>query len=267
MSLMSNNFKEEIMDQSRHQFIYGYNTDERTKQIKEMVKDYPIKIGESSPMGIYLENHAITSEKTDHNIDKMLASRMSQEYLCFSIAYTLLDKALDDNDFSAIPQRVSTFLTAINQLLIDQESANVKSLQELLQILKMGLNFYQINYNATVETGSFTGHFSDIPMSFMSLDVFIKYFKKMLNNNSYVAVIVDLKNPISSLATQAINEYLTKRCNADLSMKVVCEPGAWATYYDFSGIPVEYIHDYGTVELDESHQKCLENIKSRYMQF
>lgn len=261
---MSKYINAQIMEQNRHQFIYGYNTDDRTKQIKDMVGEYPVKMDESTPMGIYLENHAIQTELPDYNVDKLLTTRMSKEYLSFAIAYTLLDRALQDSDFEVIPERVSTFLEVVNHLILQPGQANIQSLQELLAVLKIGLDFYEMNYKSTVETGAFTGNFSEVPISFLSLDTFLRYFKKMLNNNSYVAVVIDLKSPISGIATQAINEYFTKRCNADLSMKVVCEPGSWGTYYDFNGVPVEYIHDYGTVELDDSHQECMKRIRERY---
>ncbi|MBE6148579.1 MAG: hypothetical protein E7167_03720 [Firmicutes bacterium] len=261
---MSTNINNEIMGQSRHQFIYGYNTDDRTSQMKEMVESHPIKMDESSPMGIYLESPAVETETPDSNADRMLITRMGKEYLRFTIAYTLLDRALEDNDFTTIPERVSSFLDAINRLLVNYGKAEIKSLQELLTILKMGLEYYEMNYKAAVDTGAYMGSPTELPISFLSLDVFLSYFKKMLNNNSFVAVVVDMKNPISNIATQAINEYVAKRCNSDLSMKIVCEPGSWATYYDFAYNPIEYIHDYGIVELDESHQECMKKIKGRY---
>ncbi|MBQ6841157.1 MAG: hypothetical protein IJO63_03490 [Bacilli bacterium] len=261
---MAADFSNEIMGQSRHQFIYGYNTQERHDILKGITDSYPVKVDIDLPMGIYLENYALPDIPNAHDVDRILLSRMSREYLSFLIAYTLLNNALENNDFDLIIERVSSFLKTINRLFIDNDGVEIKSLKELLKILKLGCEFYSIHYKATLETGAFTGSFVELPISFLSLDSFIRYFKKLLNNNSYVALIVDVTEPISKIATQTINDYLSKRCNSDLSMKVACEPGIWKTYYDFSGNLVEYTHDYGVVELDDSSSRYLETQKAKW---
>lgn len=261
---MRKNVADEIMLQSRHQFIYGYNTDERQSEIKKMVDEFPIKMDENAPMGIYLENAGIEADDLKSSVDKMLASSISREYLSFLIAYTLLERALEDNNFTQFPERVDLFLKSINRLLVQDGHPNIASLQELLTALKLGLEFYEMNYKIALDTGAFKGNFSDVPISFLSLDVFLRYFKKLLNNNSYVAVVMNLTKPISHYATQAINTHLSKRCNADLSMKVVCEPSDWKSYFDPVGVRIEAVHDYGEVELDESYKEYIRELKNKW---
>ena len=56
-----------------------------------------------------------------------------------------------------------------------------------------------------------------------------------------------------------------KRINADISMKVACQPGEWETYYDLSGQFVQCVHDYGVVELDDSLNQYVKKRKSERM--
>ena len=258
------NLKQEIIGQSRHQFIYGYNTADREKQIKEMVSGSSITTNENQPMSIYLSDVEVKTSSYNTKTDKWLASSLNREYLSFLIAYTLLDKTLLTNDFNNFPERVTTFLNAINRLVVTSEKKDIESLQELLKTLKIGLEFYKINYQSVMETGTFVGNVAELPISFLYLPTFITYFKKLINNNSYVAVLIDVQEPISNIVAQSINDYLSKRCNGDISMKIVCEPGLWPIYYDSSGNIVEYIHDYGIVELDDSHFECIKRIKERF---
>lgn len=62
----------------------------------------------------------------------------------------------------------------------------------------------------------------------------------------------------------AINGYVTRRINSDISMKVACDPNEWMTYYDTTGILAENVHDYGVIELDNSLQIYTEQLKKQY---
>ena len=97
----------------------------------------------------------------------------------------------------------------------------------------------------------------------MQVDIFLKYFKRLLNNSSHVALIIEAYSFTEKETAKVINSYLSQRSNSDLSIKVVCEPGKWPTYYDSAGNLVESIHDYGIVELDNSCHEYTEEIKKR----
>ena len=66
-------------------------------------------------------------------------------------------------------------------------------------------------------------------------------------------------------STQAINNLIGSRINGDISVKVAIEPDDWETYRDSNGQFVGAIHDYGTVELDDSYKKYMKSRKNKYV--
>lgn len=60
---MSTNLKEQIMESNRHQFIYGYDGEERTKFLQSLETDYPISINMSNPMAIYMKDYSLSKQK------------------------------------------------------------------------------------------------------------------------------------------------------------------------------------------------------------
>ena len=60
---------------------------------------------------------------------------------------------------------------------------------------------------------------------------------------------------------QAINGFVTRRCNGDLSIKVATNPASWPTFYDLNGTLAENIHDYGTIETDDSYKVYTKQIQ------
>ena len=71
------------------------------------------------------------------------------------------------------------------------------------------------------------------------------------------------KNNISTLSVQAINNFIGARINGDISIKVAIEPDDWETYCGTNGQYIEAIHDYGTIDLDDSYTKRLSKSKKR----
>ena len=58
-----------------------------------------------------------------------------------------------------------------------------------------------------------------------------------------------------------INNYIGKRCNADLSIKLACDATSWPTYCSLNG-QIDAIHDYGTVELDDCVKQYTKKMKT-----
>ena len=48
--------KSEIMDQSRHQFVYGYNNDARKEIVDSLEKDYPAVFDSNKPMAVNIKD-------------------------------------------------------------------------------------------------------------------------------------------------------------------------------------------------------------------
>lgn len=86
--------EEQIMSHKFHEFLYGYNTEERTNFLKEMEKNYPIAYGEDVPIGIYLKPYGIsTCERDKELVDKdksLMLGIAAHEYLKNLIAYNIV---------------------------------------------------------------------------------------------------------------------------------------------------------------------------------
>ena len=99
---------------------------------------------------------------------------------------------------------------------------------------------------------------------FMILDIIstTKDFKERLKEDILISIKnLDKKNNISTLSVQAINNFIGARINGDISIKVAIEPDDWETYCGTNGQYIEAIHDYGTIDLDDSYTKRLSKIK------
>ena len=240
------NFSDEIVGQSRHQFVYGENGKRREDILRGIVLDNPIVCNQNEPGAIYLENDYLTGGESVYHIDSYRKLAMSREHFNFAVSGKLLEDALS-TDLNA---RSDEFLSRINRLFVDNEQS-IDDLDTLVKVLYQARDFYKDGYKTYLETGIFPSN-EVLPIRFMDLNSFMHYYKKLLNNKSYFSVIVDQQKPISSLSKRAIVDIVGKRINSDISMKVACNPGEWETFYDLNGQIVEATHDYGVVELDDS---------------
>ena len=253
------NYSNEIIGQSRHQFIYGENGEERQSILRGLANDNPIVCDQNEPGAIYLENDYLSGGESVYHIDSYKKLAISREHFNFAVAGKLLEEALS-TDLNA---RSDEFLSRINRLFVDNEQS-IDDLDSLVRVLYQTRNFYRDGYKTYLETGVFPS-LEELPIKFMELDSFMHYYKKLLNNKSYFSVVVDQQKPISSLSKRAINDVVGKRINADISMKVACQPDEWETYYDLSGQFVQCVHDYGVVELDDSLNQYVKKRKSERM--
>ncbi|MDE5630153.1 MAG: hypothetical protein K2I70_00985, partial [Bacilli bacterium] len=89
----------EIMGQSRHQFIYGYNGEQRKNFLENMANHYPIVLDEKSPMAIYVDEFGLPNISVcDKMLDKSRINIISSEFLTFSITSDILLKAKTTNN-------------------------------------------------------------------------------------------------------------------------------------------------------------------------
>lgn len=239
-------FNDEIASQSRHQFLYGKNGEAREEILRGIVRDNPIVCDDNVPGAIYLENDYLVSGKSEHDIDKYRSLAASREHFNFAVCGKLLEEALS----TELNARSDEFLSRINRLFVGN-GQSIDDLDSLVRVLYQARDFYRDGYKTYLETGVFPS-ISELPIQFIDMNSFLHYYKKLLNNRSYFSVIVDQQVPISMVSKRAINDVVGKRINADISMKVACQPGEWRTFYDINGQLVEATHDYGVVELDES---------------
>lgn len=248
---MNDYLKREIMEQSRHQFIYGYDNLDRSNFIKSLEFSYPIKVNYDIPMAIYMENYFLPDiNNINNDVDKFTLMMINREYFNIAIVVNIIKKILNEKGLNLECSDVSDFLKKIRFISIDESSFT--SLDDLLIELNISLEFYLLYFNCLLEGKSNLPNINDIKIPFVMSDMVVPKIKKLLNNNSYFGIIIDNKDNLSLNMIKAINSYISRRINGDLSMKVVCEPSEWLTYYDTNGMLVEATHDYGDVYLDNS---------------
>lgn len=260
---MNNNIKDMIMGQSRHLFVYGDRSLERTSFLKSLEEDYPIKSNEDSPIAIYLEEFGLPNLPNQNpSIDKIRIKTIGREFFNASLTYKIVDSLIKKGDLS--DEQTSYFLKNISRVNLPGADARIESLEELSKMLQETKDFYQRYYQEYVKENPQLPNFNEVRMPFIELNGTVVYLKKALKNDSYLGIIIDHNGPISLTSTQVINGIVTRRINKDISMKVVTEPDKWISFYDQSGELAEATHDYGVVELDSSLKQYVKKMKNSF---
>ncbi len=251
-----------IIGQSRHQFIYSYNDDKRKTFLQQLVDSYPIKIDCNSPMCIYLNEFGLPKVSIiDDKLDNNKIDILSREYLSFSIAHAILQKSKNTVDADLLNSRITRLLSLLNKYNVNPGYKEIKSLDELILTLFNSKEFYMSYYLDYVKTGKEDKSIDGIAMPFLQLEFFASQYKRVLNNKSYFGIVIDKCDDISLASTRAVNFLVGARINSDISMKIVVEPGKWDSYIDSNGQYVEAVHDYGVVELDDSQAEYVKKLK------
>ena len=253
--------KNEIISQSRHLFIYGYHDEKREQLIKELEEENPIRIDSNKPMAVYVEDFALKKEDYDKTkVDRSHIQRISNEYLHFSIGHRIIQKTIQDVDVSIINERIKKLLDRINCYSKNSNNTSVQDIESLERLLEESKKFYLRYFHKYIK-GEPTPSIEEIAIPFMMIEQFVSDWKRTLQNTSHVGLIIEKKEPVEIESIRSVNFLVGARINGDISMKVVTEPEAWDTYHDFNGQLVECVHDYGTVELDNSVDEYMKKIK------
>lgn len=249
-----------IMGTSRHQFIYGYKGKKREQFLKEMAERYPVQLDTTNPIGIYLDSIGLPKVDTlysDFNSEQL--SIICREYLNFSIIKNLFDVTFEQLSEKDLNEKTHELLSVVDHFIISNKKLSISSLKELSDFLNDVRNAYAIIHNDYIKSNSLNGLLKDLPI-IRSIDRFIRGYKEVINSNSHIGVIIDSKEPISLRSQRAINHLVASRINADISMKVACEPDSWETKYDLDGNLINATHDYGTVKIDDSHDEYIKRL-------
>lgn len=254
--------KNEIMGQSRHQFIYGYDKLERKQFLEDMASDYSVVLDKDAPMAIYVTDIGFPKMPIcSEEVDKTKLAIISREFLFFSIVSDILLNSKVMIEIDILNERLKGLISLLNRCLINRSYDPISDLEDLIKVLNESKEFYRNYYIQYCEKGIETLSINDVKLPFMQLEMIISRLKLALGNNSYFGLIIDKQCDLAISSIQAINLLVGSRINKDISMKVVTEPDAWQTYRDINGSFIESVHDYGTVELDDSYSQHLKRVR------
>ena len=256
------NIEQEIMGKSRHQFIYGENGVEREQFLRNLVHRYPITCNQDVPMAIYLENFSLPQvESISHDVDDINLTIIAREYFNFSCFSNLMDAFQKQVSMEQLDGKMNQFLMIINRFFRNKKFEKIQSVEELDYILKQVQEMYREAYIQLLTCGNFPIRYEEMTISMLDFNMLMVYFKKMIHNRSYLAVIVDVQEEIPILSMKAINGFITKRNQENISMKVASEFQNFKTYEDLDGVFAEYLHDYEIIELDSSVRSYIKQRK------
>ena len=250
--------KSEIVDQSRHQFVYGYANPYRSEFLKSLEDDYPVVADSDKPVAVYLESFGLPNMDLKVK-NKYYLQTMANEYFQFLVASRLMEKAINSKTDN-LNDRFERLISLSNRVN-NTGSLKVETVQDLLRELKKSRDFY---YQAYIDY--INGKIESIPIGelaipFLQLEMFVSQFKSAMNMDSHICLMLDNNDDYLTYSIQTVNNFVGSRINGDISMKVVTEPDGWKTYRDINGQFVEAIHDYGDVQLDDSYDVYMDKYR------
>lgn len=254
---MEEYLKRQIMDTSRHQIIYGYNTKERHQFLQELEESYPVKTSSNIPIAIYMEDYILSKPNKKQSDYETISA--AGEFLEFTIIENIISKILSSG-LKLDEKSQTDFVTRITSLFGNrnhEQLTNIKRLKELRRALLESKNFYRDRY---LQEDKENLSIDNLPIPFITAESVVPKVKTLLELDSYFGLIFDITNSISPLSAITINNYIGKRCNADLSIKLACDATSWPTYCSLNG-QIDAIHDYGTVELDDCVKEYTKKMK------
>ena len=210
-----------------------------------------------------MEDFSLPTIEYNNRVDRNLLEISARDYFDFCIYAQLLAELLKADYEKELYGREQEFLKYVNHFLVNPGCSSVDSLSSLKGILLKAKNFYKEEYVSLLTEKSMDMSYEELVISniFMQ-DEYMKEFKRLINNTSYFVLIVDQREKLSVVSQKAINGYVARRINLDISMKVACDINEWMTYYDTTGILIESPHDYISVELDSNFNDYVEEKKS-----
>lgn len=254
---MEEYLKRQIMDTSRHQIIYGYNTKERHQFLQGLEESYPVKTSSNIPIAIYMEDYILSKPNKKQSDYETISA--AGEFLEFTIIENIISKILSSG-LKLDEKSQADFVTRITSLFGNrkhEQLTNIKRLKELRRALLESKNFYRERY---LQEDKENLSIDNLIIPFITAESVVPKVKTLLELDSYFGLIFDITNSISPLSAITINNYIGKRCNADLSIKLACDATSWPTYCSPNG-QIDAIHDYGTVELDDCVKEYTKKMK------
>ena len=240
------NIEEQIISESRHQIIYCDDASLREQLFKSVEHQNPIIKNINKPMSVYIADLGPQVDKINNNLDNIKLSSMTREYLYFSICYEIVNKI---KKLELDNKSLDYFLDRINTLFVQEY--NIISLDELSETLLASKETYEKGFINYVQTGTFNFDISDMNISFMDIESFIKKVKKLINNDSYLCILLNYEKEISTYSMKSVNNLIASRINKNISIKLGTGSKEWKTYYTDNNDHIDSVHDYDIIYLDD----------------
>lgn len=242
----------QIMSESRHQFIYSYDTKEKDELLKELSDKYPVIRDQNMPSAIYIEDFGLPKIEAKVKPDNSKIDIISSEYLSLSIASSILEASQKTISKEILEEKAKRLINLLNKYNRNPNYPQINNIDDLIKIMNQSKDFYRTFYESYLEEGKEL-NIMDSSLSFFHLDMFVREYKEALKNDSYFGIILNKKSPIALSSTKAVNFFVGARINKDIAMKIVTTPESWDSYIDQNGQYIEAVHDYGIIELDGSY--------------
>ena len=249
---MNEYVKNSIINYAWHQFLYGYNSDDRKDFLINMVNTYPIKLDSKEPLALYMNDFMLPRIEQIAKPEAYMVKAVAREYFSFTLVSKIIDDTIRHIGIDVLNDRMNSFINTINRLFVTSDNMKISDIQSLRDILVKSKDFYKEQYYQLMENGEMIGDIDSLSIPFMEVKMFIRYYKKAIGTNSHLALILDYQGSGAIVSHQAVNSLITSRIAGDLAVKVACDPEEWITYYDFNDQMAESVHDYSIVELDTS---------------
>lgn len=251
---MNDYIKDKIVGTNRHQFIYGENSHERTRFLKDIEGSHKLAIGQDTPSVIYLRP-SFKHENSTSDRRLMFLSIAHLETILEIETLTKIKNNIPLDVFDNVAKNLYRIFSAIYETPID-------SLDEALVIMNRYIKKFDDWYNDICLEKKSIGIDLNYPR-YLMFELLVSELKRAIDFKSYFAVIIDHKERLDDFYTKAINNFVNSRYG-NISMKVVTHPDEWESYITTSGNIVQYDHDYDIVELDDSFKKHILRKKGNF---
>lgn len=262
---MNEYMRDSIVEHAWHQFLYGYNGEERTKFLQSMVDSHPIKFDSTDAAAVLISDYSLPIVDNPVKCDSYQMGSVAREHFSVVLVDAIVEQTIQQIELDKLNDKMKSFIKAVNRLLLNPDFDKIRSIEEFSKVLKDVKKFYSDEYIRMLQTGSFQGDITSLRLGFIDLNFFASYYKKALNMKRHFSVIIDQQKVGTVVSQQAVNGIVTRRCTGDISMKIACQPDEWKSYYDLSGMFAEAVHDYSAVELDDSYAKYVKELRKKHL--
>lgn len=244
-----------IMEQAWHKFVYMYSGNERELLIQYVVDQNPMELNSNKPFAVKLNSMGLKSlHKSNYNLDKNKLSILSDEYLKLGIANDLLVALREQYDLSKLDSK------RLIQVMEKSCETKIGNLEELQHMLQKSQDEYKNIYEEYVNSGICANPYDEVSLPMLLLENFMSEFMTMIGNDSECELLINHEDEISICSYKAINNLLASRILGGITLNIFCEPDDWKTFYDQSNMFIENIHDYTTIEYDESYKNSMKKV-------